>query len=466
MKMLITVAATAALLLGPHKAEAQPATVAGVVLDARTSQPLAGVRSSVEGQAESVDTDAEGRFSFALRPGVYVFAVSLVGYALIHQRVTATAEQAAPLTILLPEGAGTFEEQLTVVAAKPPTAAMDPASASIHGRELQALRGVTLDDPFRAIQALPSVAATDDFYSEFAIRGSPFQDIGLSVDGIPSRYLMHSVYGVPDGGSMAMINSDAVGSISLFPGSYTQRFGRRLGAEVDVMLRDGNREQLRARAGLSGTSAGVLAEGPLAGQRGSWLVSGRRSYLDLLLKRIDSENSLAFGFTDGEAKLVFDATPRHRIEVLALGGASAFEEDPTTLGVNDDANVNGRAWLSGITWRYIPSTRLVVAQRLYATGLRYQNRNRSNQVLDDSLSADFGWRSDSSFSVRPGLLLEFGADAQRLSGRRAQRRALNDSADLSRVGDYHNSAHTASGFAQAVIAPSPRLTVTPGARID
>ena len=154
-----------------------------------------------------------------------------------------------------------------------------------------------------------------------------------------------------------MVNSDAVGSISLMPGGYPQRIGRHLGAEVELSLRDGDRDRPRFRAGLSGTSAALLAEGPLKGHRGSWLVSARRSYLDLLLKRIDPEGSFAFGFTDGEAKVVFDLTPKHQLQVIALAGMAGFEEQPEDLGPNDEARIDGHSWLTGLTWRFTPSPR-------------------------------------------------------------------------------------------------------------
>ena len=75
------------------------------------------------------------------------------------------------------------------------------------------------------MQSLPSATATDDFYSEFAVRGNPFRYVGLVVDGVPTRYLMHAVNGITDGGSIAMINSETLGSVSLLPGSYPQRTG-------------------------------------------------------------------------------------------------------------------------------------------------------------------------------------------------------------------------------------------------
>src|SRR5690242_18938713 len=108
----------------------------------------------------------------------------------------------------------------------------------------------------------------------------------MVVDEVPTCYLLHSLNGVPDGGSIAMISSDALGSMSLFPGSYPQRTGRHLGAEIDLATRDGSRDRFHERVGLSGTSATLLGEGLIAA-RGSWLLSVRRSYLDYLVKRFD-----------------------------------------------------------------------------------------------------------------------------------------------------------------------------------
>src|SRR4029434_10346198 len=87
-------------------------------------------------------------------------------------------------------------------------------ATSLHGRELENLRGAVLDDPLRAIQSLPSATATDDFYSEFAVRGNPFRYVGLNVDGVPTRYLLHTVNGITDGGSIAMIHSDTLSSVA------------------------------------------------------------------------------------------------------------------------------------------------------------------------------------------------------------------------------------------------------------
>lgn len=460
-------AATTLLILalfgGP--AFAQSVSLSGTVLDARTNRPLGGVRVSLDGQPQFATTDADGRFQLAASPGKHVVTASVIGFALLQQAIDVIAGEAPQLTIRLSEGAGAFEEHVTVSGAESAEHLPDSAIA-LHGRDLQALRGVTLDDPLRAVQSLPSVSATDDFYGEFAVRGSPFSQVNLLVDGMPSQYLMHSVFGVTDGGSIAMINSDAVGSVSLFPGSYSQHAGRRLGARVDLDLREGERDRVHVRMGLSGTSATMLAAGPLLGTRGSWLVSVRRSYLDLLLNRIEDGGNLAFGFTDGEAKVVLDATPKHQLQLLAIAGRSQFNEKPDDLGANDEATVTGHSWLTGVSWRYTPSTRLVATQRIYATGLAYLNQNRDNALLDDSFSDEIAWRGDASLSLARAFLINFGGDAQLLSSRRTERRALNDRPELRTIADYRAHDQARSAYAEAVTQVSPRASVSAGARFD
>jgi hypothetical protein len=152
---------------------AQPATITGVVVGDRTGQPLGGVVLTIESLGVSVTTDANGRLQITAAPGEHTLIASLVGYALTRHSVTVATAESPPLTLRLPEGAGRYEERVTVSGARMSQAESVPGGALLHGRDLQALRGITLDDPRRALQALPSAASTDDFYSEFPVRGSP-----------------------------------------------------------------------------------------------------------------------------------------------------------------------------------------------------------------------------------------------------------------------------------------------------
>src|SRR5262245_9410021 len=143
---------------------AQSGTVAGRVVDARTDQPLAHVLVHVEQQPERAESDANGQFRLSLPPGKYTIAASLIGYAVLRHTVNIVANVSQELVLELSEGAGAYEEHVTVAGIAQHEAESAPAGAVLHGRDLLALRGVMLDDPLRAVQALPAATSTDDFY--------------------------------------------------------------------------------------------------------------------------------------------------------------------------------------------------------------------------------------------------------------------------------------------------------------
>ncbi len=446
-------------------AAAQTATIAGRVVDARTQRPLARVLVHVEHQAAFAETDDTGAFTLSLPPGTHTITASLIGYAIVRETVDVAAGVPREIVIELPEGAGRFEEAITVTGAAPNKADEAPAGSVLHGRDLQALRGVMLDDPLRAVQALPAAASTNDFYSEFSVRGSGFRHVGLAIDGIPASYLIHSIHNVPDGGSIAMINSEALGAASLLPGSYPQRLGRRLGAEVELTTRDGNRTGVHGRAGLSGTSANAIVEGPLAGGKGAWVVSARRSYLDFLLDRIDPDGSFGFGFSDALGKLTLDVNPRHQLQLLTLGGGSMFDEAPQDITVNDEAVARSRAWLAAATWRFTPGPRVAVTQRVYATGMRFRNINEHGTLLDGGEATDLGWRADVMLAPTARWNVDLGGDVVSTSAANARQRTLDGEATPQVLSDYRVSGRAASAYAR-IAARLGRLRLAPGARFD
>ena len=452
-----------ALCLAPP-AHAQTGTVAGVVIDDRTGKPIKGVAILVEHQSSVAETDTDGRFSLAAPRGSQTIVASVIGYALLRAEVE-VADAPLDMTIRLSEGAGAYTERVTVSGSAPRESDGVPGGTSVYGRELETLRGAVLDDPLRAIQSLPSATATDDFHSEFAVRGNPFRYVGLVVDGVPTRYLMHTA-NVDDGGSIAMINSETLGSVSLLPGSYPQRTGRQLGAEVDLATREGSRDEFRGRAGLSGTSAAVLGEGPIANGKGSWLASARRSYLNYLIDRIDPDAGFAFGFVDAQGKAVYDFSARHQVAITALLGRAVFEEDDPGLGVNEIRTGISRAWLSSLSWRYLPSSRWAITQRLYWTGLDYDYNNPAGAALDSARFNRLGWRADGSFTPVTRAVVEFGGDVERLDGRSDIRRQISAASGLAALSAYQEHARASSAYAQVRIDVHPRLTVSPGGRID
>jgi hypothetical protein len=437
-------------------------------VDARTGAALERVLVVVEGTDKSALTDAEGRFRIdGLSPGPHRLFVSVVGYSLFRRDFILGAEPAT-LTVRLSEGTTAYSETVTVTPDlfRGP---LDPVpSASILGSaELLNLRGVLADDPLRAVQVLPGVATGDDLRSEFTVRGSDFRHITFTVDGFATPYLLHTVRGVEDRGptgSVAMINSDVLEDVTLLNGGYPQRFGGHTGAEVDFRLRDGSRERRIFHAAISGTNASAVAEGPIGNsRRGSWLISGRQSYLDLLVRRL-TFRAVSFGFGDAQAKVAYDLSSRHRLDFTALAGRSRFENDPIQRDI-DDVHVGMNASVVGVAgWRFT-MPRLIVTQRVLAADNRFRNENSAGFELDNGRDRQLGYRADVTASLRQSFDVAGGAEVERRDNSRVRRRLAANRITLVQLDDYAGHGLLTGGYASARWTPG-RFTVAPGIRAD
>jgi len=338
--------------------------IRGQVVEARTAAPLAAVLVQVESSRQRTLSDGDGRFVLENVPsGTQIVMVSVVGFGLVRREVLVVEGQTSELTIPVAEGASTYVEEVTVTATRFQEAQPGAASQAVLGsRELLALRGVIADDPFRAVQVLPGVAAGDDYRAEFAVRGLGPSHVGLAIDDVDSRLLFHTVRGITDTGSLALINSDILEQATLLSGVHPQKLGSHLGARLDFRTRDGARDRLHGRVLVSGSATTSVWEGPFGdGSRGSWLVAGRKSYIDWLLRRVDTAIEGSFGFTDAQAKVSLTPTPRQTLRLSFIGGHSQLDEDPEG-GLNAFDRGRNHTLIGNAQWRFTPSPKWALSQ--------------------------------------------------------------------------------------------------------
>ena len=438
------------------------------MVDARTGAALEAVRVVVEDVGRSVVTDAEGRFSLpGLAPGKHRIYASVVGYAVYRAEVTVGPE---PLVIRLSEGTTAYSESVTVTGADTFRSPADPVpTASILGSaELLNLRGVLADDPLRAVQVLPGVATGDDLRSEFTVRGADFRHITFTVDGFATPYLLHTVRGVEDRGptgSVAMINSDVLDDVTLLNGGYAQRFGGRTGAEVDFRTREGSRERTIFRALVSGTAASAVAEGPIGrSRRGSWMVSGRQSYIDHLVRRL-SEHSVSFGFSDAQTRASYDLTPAQQLDVTVVAGHSRFLNEPGEHDVDDVYDATNAAVVGVASWR-VTRSRFVLTQRFLAAENHFRNENQEDVELDNGTDRQLAYRADSTLALGRGFQVDAGGEFERRDNSRVRRRLAANRVSLALLDDYRADAAATGAYAMLKWSPIPTLTLAPGVRAD
>jgi hypothetical protein len=402
-----------ALVVWPS-AQDRPATttVRGVIVDAGTAAPVAGARVELIESQRSTQSGADGRFEFSgVLPGTHTLTVSTIGYIFVRRRIDV---RDAPFNVTVPlaEGTGTYQETVDVTAEPASSRDLGVSSQTVVGSAgLQALRGVATDDPVRALQALPGAATGDDFQSQFSVRGSAFRHTGFVIDATATPLLFHSVQGVADTGSVAMLNTDVVSRGALIVGPHTERHGDWVGATLEFDMREGSRDRSTIRAAVSGTAASAVIEGPLGpSRRGSWLVSIRRSYVDWLIRKVAPETDGTFGFTDLHNKIVYDLTSRQQVQLVVIGGDATFHETQTgpTNGLQR-ARSRGGLGLAG--WRFANPS-VVVNERLSVAGSEFRDYGQSEQELSRGSSRSIVWRNDATFMLGPAWTIEAGTRAE------------------------------------------------------
>jgi hypothetical protein len=450
---------------------AQPPTgaIGGVVVDRDGGTPLQRVSVRLQTDGRTITTDESGRFVIADVPaGVHELYVSAVDFMLVKRAVTVVAGGTAELTIALSEGTGTYSETVDVRGSTSAVSRRDPEVAAeqrLGNADLLQLRGLLTNDPMRAIQVLPGVTTGDDFRSEFAVRGLAVPQMNFTFEGVASPFLVHTVQQVRETGSLGMVNGDILEDVSLLSGAYPQRFGNRLGAELDFRMREGSRDRLQSHASISTTDAAFIVEGPIGqGGHGSWLLSARKSYLDLVIRRLYATQGIAFGFEDTQAKVVYDVAPHHQLQFAITAGQSALDRDPDTIPASSIQLGENSSVVAVATWRYVASPRFALFQRVALTTNQFRNATENAIELDRGDSRDVLYRADWTFVPASRVSIEGGGEL-RHSGMSLLDTHL--SSGVRELRDtFDSSAATESAYVQTRVSLPGGASIVPGIRVD
>ena len=443
---------------------AQTGSISGTIVDARDGTRLEKVSVRVHDTPLATLTAEDGRFQLDNVPaGRRELYVSSVDYILLRRSVDVPAGDVLVITIPIAAGTGTYAETVNVSGGADDKA---PSQQVLRSNELQQLRGVITNDPMRAIHVLPGVATGDDLRSEFSVRGLPVRNMNFTFEGIATPLLVHTVQGVQDTGSIAMVNGDVLNEIALAAGSYPQRFGNHTGAELNFLMREGSRDRLRGQFRPSITDTSLVLEGPLGSSKsGSWLLSARRSYLGAVIRRMDPENTFAFGFHDAQLKVVRDLTPAHQLQFALTAGRSRLDRDPASTsrgGVKDGVNDVG---VTVVTWRYLVSPRFILTQRFAADGNTFRNVNRDGLELHRVRRSDLIYRADWTYSKSARLMLEGGGEVRRTSESRFEQGLELLRPVFALRENFSASAIAASSYVMTRFTRG-RAVVSPGVRVD
>lgn len=443
-------------------------TVQGRVTDSATGAPLGDAFVRLDGVTTPTRTAADGTFRIEAVPiGTLWLDVSLGGYGRARPRIVVKQREVVEVQVSLVAGATPYLETVEVRPGANPADVAAPSVRLLDTSTLENLRSVIADDPFRAVHALPGVAAGDDFRSEFYVRGSDSRHLGMSMDGISIPWPLHAVRGRTDTGSIGVINSDALDRLTLESGSYAQRAGTRTGAWLDFSLRDGSRQRTAVRGAASVTNASVIVEGPIAGGRGSWLAAARRSYLNWLLHRIDSDSDTsAIGFFDHQARLVVDVDASHQIQISALAGRAGYDEQDPTPGANSlsEADSHTAVITAGVRSIFANTTLL---QRVGFISQGFDNTGDFAQVLGEGRLREWLYNASAATRLSQRLLVEGAVEVRRSAESRTLGRFGRTGSGVVLLNEdrFSGDAWLSSGHAHLTWQVTPAVVVSPGLRL-
>jgi hypothetical protein len=333
--------------------------VLGTVVDA-AGQPQAGVKICLQQTGRCAITDDKGAFKIPdVRAGSYQLEISSTGGETLP--VTSAIEVRPGLEsqvrIELP-ALETVAQSITV--SEPVFIEPEEIKSSAYLiSEAEVFKSAgALQDVSRYVQLLPGVAiASNDFRNDIIVRGgSPLENLFV-VDNIEIPNINSFATFASSGGTSSLLDPAALSDVTFLTGGYPASYINRTSSVLQVVQREGTRDRFNGRATLGFAGAGTLLEGPLNQGKGSWLVSARRSFLDLFTDNIGIGGvPVQYSFT---GKVLYDLTPRDRIWAVSLSGVDQIRLGPTEEGNdNSDGNVNTidvryRGWRSanGVNWQ-------------------------------------------------------------------------------------------------------------------
>ncbi len=185
------------------------------------------------------------------------------------------------------------------------------------------------NDVMRAGHVFPGVASTD-YSARFSVRGGEKSDISVRLDGME----LYDPYHLQDfGGAVSLIGLDLVQNTQLLMGGFPAEYGEKMSGVFDITTRTPNTEKFSANFGLDLINATATLEGPLT-EKGSWLLSARRGYIDLILALIELDEDYNPQYADVYGKFTYQLTPS---DTLTLNGLYGWDKNHQRL---DDVDNN------------------------------------------------------------------------------------------------------------------------------
>lgn len=399
-----------ALFFIPFLSLAQVVTVRGYIKDANNGEDLLGANVYSQVNGEGTNSNLEGYYELKVNAGEFTrIRFTYMGYK--KRFVDFRGWRDTTLTIYLQPKEQQLEE--VVVAAR-----------SIHNRYSSNRMNVNYltaediknspallgePDVIKVLQLKPGMQSGNEGSSGFFVRGGQADQNLVLFDGAPIYNPTHLF------GMFSLFSHDAIKDVRLYKGGFPARFGGRLSSVMDVGIRAGDKEKVKVSGGTGLLSSRLTIDVPLVKEKVSLLVTGRRTYFDLMTKEINKsqEGNKDFPpipdyyFFDLSAKLHANLGDNDQLSFTGYTGRDHFNFIDQQIGINF---IWGNK-VGVMQWDHTYNSKLSHTVNASYSDYQYRIRNRFNEASSSVGSGinDLNLKADFYYTPNKNHRLSFGA---------------------------------------------------------
>ena len=382
-------------------------TLSGYIKDKASGEDLIGAVVTAAGTGKGATTNTYGYFALTLPEGNYTFKVDYLGYKSYETKINLNTNTRLTFKLDPDNVMGEVE-----IKAENPRDQLEKTQMSKIDLNVEQMKKLPVlfgeVDVLKTLQLLPGVQSGSEGTTGFYVRGGAQDQNLIILDEAPVYNASHLF------GFFSVFNSDAIKDVQLYKGDFPARYGGRLSSVVDITLKDGNNEKFSGEGGIGLIASRLTLEGPIVKGKSSFIISARRTYVDVFTDLINAANKNnpnyqvipAYYFYDVNAKVNYELSQTDKVYLSGYFGRDVFNfaRGPFGFGFNW-GNATGTA-----RWNHIYSPKLFENTTATFTDYEYNISNTSNQLTFNLGSHVQDWtiKTDFDYLASTNHLIQFG----------------------------------------------------------
>ncbi len=378
-------------------------TFSGVVKNAQTGEVLIGAAVVVqELKGVGASTNAYGFYSLTLPRGRYTLQVQYLGFKTLRDSLALNSNQTLNFD-LTPEPITIGEVVVSAERSNQNVVSTEMSTNKIDVRDVKSIPVLLGEkDILKTIQLLPGIKSAGEGNTGFYARGGAIDQNLILLDEAPVYNSSHLL------GFLSIFNSDAIKDVKVMTGDIPAEYGGRLSSVLDIRTNDGNMKEFEGSGGIGLLSSRLTVDGPIVKDKGSFIISGRRTYADLFL-RLSSDtlvNRTRLYFYDLNVKANYTLGEKDRVYASGYFGRDNFNY-PDVFGFNWGNTTATARWNHIFGDQFFSNTSFIYSDYQYSNTV---GAATSQSVITSGIQ-DIDFKTDFQYFISSQNTMKFGINA-------------------------------------------------------